>query len=121
MQQEQRMGYFTESQLDRMNIKTLANPLTYPWNGHDLLAMLVVITDMAIAEGCPDDEARQGTVDWYCRTPSEGIIEELEKVSRLEVFQQHRRIVEFMHDDPEAFMRMMEKIEQGWSPENDNA
>lgn len=118
MNTEQQSGYFSEQQCDRMNLKTMANPLTAPWNGHHLLSLLVYTSDLAVATaGVSPDEAKQQVTEWYCTSTVEEVVEALESMSKEPTFQAILQFQEMVHRDPEALERALKAVEDGWRPE----
>ena len=117
MNTEQHKGYFTEEQMDRANLKTMANPLPVPWHGGHLLALLVYTSDLGVQmTHMTPAEAKQETIDWYCTTPTDKVVETLETMSKEPGFQTILQIQEFMHRDPEKFEEALRAIENGWRP-----
>ena len=110
-------GYFTEEQCDRMNLKTMANPLPVPWNGHHLLALLVHSSDLGVQlSGMSPEDSKQTVVDWYCKTPADDVVDVLETMSREPEFQALLQFQEMVHRDPEGVAKAIEAIENGWMP-----
>ena len=110
-------GYFTEEQCDRMNLKTMANPLTAPWNGHHLLSLLVYLSDLGVTmNDMTPDESKNDVVEWYCRTPADEVVDSLETMSREPAFQAILQFQELAHRDPEGLQRALDAIENGWKP-----
>ena len=110
-------GYFTEEQMDRANLKTMANPLPVPWNGHHLLALLVYTADLGVTVGdLSPAESKHEVIDWYCTTPVEGVVKALEILSTEPGFQMILQFQELMHSDPEAVERALHAIRNGWRP-----
>ena len=116
MNQTQELGYFSEEQVDRMNMKTLGNILREPWNGQHLLTMLVILSDMGVEHGLTPDEAKADVVEWYCGATADEVTDQLEMMSRRDDFQKHYQVMEFMHADPVGFQKMLEAIQKGWKP-----
>ena len=116
MNQTQEVGYFTETQLDRMNMKTMGNQLREPWDGDHLLSMLVVKSDYGIKSGLSPDEAKQAVVDRYCAATADEVMQELELMSEDENFIAHTTVVKYMHADPVGFQKALDAIDRGWRP-----
>ena len=110
-------GFFTEEQLDRMNFKSLANPLPKPWNGHHLFALLTCVCDWAIKnEDMTPAECKQLVVDWYCGAPVSEVDESLSDWKGNEQFRLAYEFMVFMHDQPERVQEAIKAIENGWKP-----
>ena len=105
-------GYFTIEQIDRMNLKTMANQLSEPWTGQDLMAFLIVCSDRGMQLGLSAKEAKQSVVDFYCTTPAEQIMEDMEVMSQTPEFQSVLQIEKMIHEDHEGFMKAIEEIEK---------
>ena len=114
MQEEKRdQGYFLEEHLDRMNLKTMANPIE-PYTGHELMALLVTLCD----EGMRHDpemeptEARDKVVEWYCSSPADAVR------SAFLIYQdnvKYHTVLEFqrlMHERPDAVAAAIKKIQE---------
>jgi hypothetical protein len=105
-------GFFTDDQLDRMNFKGLANELPEGFDGHQLLALLVVKTkEGALSQDFAD--ARQSVVDWYCSTTAEAVADEItDYEENSHEYRLHREANELMHsmsnDDWLDFERFLE-------------
>lgn len=110
-------GYFSEEQVDRMNLKTMANQLPVPWNGMHLMALLVYLSDLGVQmNGMSPEDSKQHIVDWYCQSPADEVVDALETMSREPGFQSILQFQEFAHRDPEALQRALDAIENGWKP-----
>ena len=114
---EQQKGYFSEEQLDRANLKTMANPLPVPWNGSHLLALLVYSADLGVQmTHMTPEEAKQECIDWYCQAPVDKVVEALETMSKEPEFQTILQIQEYIHREPERFEEALDAIARGWRP-----
>ncbi|MDA7436670.1 hypothetical protein N8654_03180 [Synechococcus sp. AH-601-B19] len=109
-------GFFTIEDMDRMNLKTMANPLHEPWNGQHLMALLVTVADLGIQGGISPAEAKADVVSYYCTNTSEKIVSDLEVMSKTPEFQAAYQLQQMMHENPEAMARAFEAIKNGWRP-----
>ena len=110
-------GFFTEAQMDRINLKTMATPLPGTYTGKELMALLVTrakpqnkpnTTDLSVAD----------TVEWYCRAKPHEVKAEFERLEPTTLYQQHFDILTVMHERPDDFRKAVEAVERGWRPEN---
>ena len=106
--------FFTEQQLDRINLKTMATPLPGSYTGNDLMALLV--TRAKSKRPSLDEWVIQDTVEWYCRAKPYEVDTAFDKYKQTELFQGHLTIITMMHEQPEALERALEAIEKGWRP-----
>ena len=109
-------GYFTEEDLDRMNLKSMANPLHEPWDGHHLMAFLVTAADYGIQQGMSPEESKDKVVEYYCTNTSEQIIKDLEVMSKTPQFHAVLELQRLMYADPEGVAEAFEAIRNGWEP-----
>ena len=109
-------GYFTIEQMDRANLKTMANPLPDPWTGSHLLALLVVLSDIGIIKDLSPKESKQAVIEWYCTTRTPEIVEALELYSKWDEFKTVMEIQRLVHTNPEGLKEALDAIEQGWRP-----
>ena len=108
-------GFFTEAQLDRCNLKTLANELPYGYNGDMLLAGLVYSANKGISDyGLSSEEAKDKVVDWYCTTPVEPITEWLDGLQDIPDYIDHLRFISWMHEDPALVAEAIQAVQDGW-------
>lgn len=108
-------GFFTEEQLDRMNIKTMANELPEPYNGNHLFALLMLMsaerTSELMEEGneksiALSNRSKQDVVDWYCSTPAEPtedfdkqtVVEKIKSVEKINAYKTLVKLVSDIHD-----------------------
>lgn len=113
-------GYFTEEQMDRCNLKTMANPLPYPWDGHHLMALLVLQTDLSKkVSGLSHDVCKQETVDWYCTSTVETVLEALNEAVKVPQFHAICKIQEMMHSNPDEFLEFVEQVKRFKRQEDD--
>jgi hypothetical protein len=105
-------GFFTEEQLDRINLKTMATPLPGNYTGQELMSLLVTRTKENESE-----LATQDTTEWYCRAKPSEVQAAFNTYEKTTVFQKHFQILTLMHERPEEFQKAMEAIENGWRPE----
>ena len=105
--------FFTEDQMDRMNLKTMATPLPEGYTGSDLMSLLVTrsrqnkgVSDLSI----------QDTVDFYCRITTSEVQAEFDRLESTKDYKLNREIIELMHERPEELERALEAIEKGWRP-----
>ena len=88
------LGFFSESELDRINLKTIGNQLPEPYQGSDLFALLMT----KVYESDRDSlVAKRQAIDWYCRTPVEEVVKELEAYADNEDYQGCLRVLKFVH------------------------
>lgn len=109
-------GFFTIEEMDRMNLKSMANPLHEPWNGLHLMAFLVTATDKGVQNGLSPDESKAKVVEYYCTNTSDQIVSDLEVMSKTPEFHSAMQIQKMMHQDPKGMAAAIEAIENGWRP-----
>lgn len=117
MNTEQSNGYFTIEQMDRANLKTMGNPLIAPWTGSHLLSLLIVLADKGVWRDLDTVERKEAVIDWYCRTPVDGVVEALEQYSDTEEFKTVMQIQKMAHERPVELKRALDAIAKGWRPE----
>ena len=115
----------TEAQMDRVNLKTMANPLPPNYDSPDVWAVLLYTRDFYMGklqqsgEALPphnlsEEEATERAVDWYCTTPVDG---EYGIAGRMDSYSEHsseyrnyRELMKFMHKDPDHVEQVMRMI-----------
>lgn len=110
-------GFFTEEQVDRCNMKTLATPIPAPFDGHHVMALMVYSANLGMVRaGLSAEKSKQAAVDYYCSLTPEKFVEAIESIADEPAFIATLQIQEWMHHDPEAVARAVEAIENGWEP-----
>ena len=110
-------GYFTIEQMDRANLKTMANPLPAPWNGSHLLSLLIVLSDMGVVRDMSSKDSKENVVEWYCTTKTDDVVEALRRFSHSDEFKAVMQIQEMAATRPNELRKAIEAIEAGWRPE----
>lgn len=98
-------GFMTEAQLDRVNLKTLAQGgLPAPYGEGDIFGALRVTQQWYLDEGPEEltsDEAVEKAVDWYCTNDNEAIVHAFERFRGNQVFENTRLLINLIHQHPE--------------------
>ena len=110
-------GYFSEEQVDRINLKTMANPID-PYSGHDLLALLVTLCDEGVGGDWELDpvEAKDKVTEWYCTNTSDVVVEMLDAFQDNEKYWAVKEFQKLIHAYPKQVAEAIDAVERGWRP-----
>lgn len=104
--------FLTIDQLDRVNLKTLAQGgLPAPYGEGEIFGALKVTQQWYLNDGPEEitsDEALQKAVDWYCTSDNEAVVRAFERFQNNELFTNTCLIVNLMHQHPEEFAAFLE-------------
>lgn len=100
-------GYLSEAQLDRVNLKTMAQGgLPEPYAEWDIFGALKATQQWYLDEGPEEltsEEALEKAVDWYCTTPNNEVVRAFERLQDNHLFKTTRELVQLIHHHPEAY------------------
>lgn len=107
-------GFFTEAEMDRMNLKTMANGLPKGYDGVMLLSMLTTKHSEIYSERKDDLIARRQVIDWYCQATADQVALEIDKYKDNKEYKDKIELMKLMHSIPkDKFNALMEEIAKG--------
>ena len=114
-------GFLSIEQLDRVNLKTLAQGgLPEPYGQGDLFGLFKALQVGYEAGGLNSHEALDAAVSWYCIHTNEEVVAMLKSYEDNELFQATRYVVNAMHENPERFQQAIDAVNNGWTPDNND-
>jgi len=103
-------GFFSAEQIDRMNLKTLANELPEGYDGQQLMALLSTkVCEKTRLMNTPFNEARQAVVDWYCATPANDVARAINIYGGCTEYQCRLEVMNFLHSASEEELQDFEE------------
>lgn len=107
-------GFFTEAEMDRMNLKTMANQLPEGYNGCMLMAMLTTKHSEIYSERKDDLIARRQVIDWYCQATADQVAIEINRYMDNQEYKEKIELMKIMHSLPKDKLdAFMEEIVKG--------
>ncbi len=105
-------GFLTEAQLDRVNLKTMAQGgLPAPYTEGDIFGALKVTQEWHLTEGPVEvtkEEALQLAVDWYCTNDNNTVVEAFERLKDNNLYKVTHELVTLINENPKAWAAFLE-------------